>query len=173
MKILLICTFLFCILLYIDIKTYDNNYNEKTKKRMEKEDELLDYLTKHYESIMPSVIHESVEEVKDMDLNTEEQILEELQQKVFDRISSIIVRREEDESMLKLLDDEIIKSYVSLSLVNVDISKLLDQIKLIRYNKNKSMISETITMERVSNDTKVDSSVMDITNDLNNIFFGD
>ena len=75
--------------------------------------------------------------------------------------------------MLKLLDDEIIKSYVSLSLVNVDISKLLDQIKLIRYNKNKSMISETITMERVSNDTKVDSSVMDITNDLNNIFFGD
>lgn len=173
MKILLICTFLFCILLCIDIKTYDNNYNEKTKKRMEKEDELLDYLTKQYESIMPSVIHESVEEVKDMDLNTEEQILEELQQKVFDRISSIIVRREEDESMLKLLDDEIIKSYVSLSLVNVDISKLLDQIKLIRYNKNKSMISETITMERVSNDTKVDSSVMDITNDLNNIFFGD
>ena len=75
MKILLICTFLFCILLCIDIKTYDNNYNEKTKKRMEKEDELLDYLTKHYESIMPSVIHESVEEVKDMDLNTEEQIL--------------------------------------------------------------------------------------------------
>lgn len=168
MKILLTCTFLFLIILYIDIKTYDKKYSEEENKTI-KENELVQYLQDNYESITSSIVNESIEEIVVMDLNKEEDIIVELQQKIFDKFSMIIVR-EEDETTLKQLNDYIIKSYISLKLVEVDIRKILDVIRSVRFTKNNA--SEPIpVIEFVPNDTKVDSSIMDITDDLNDIFF--
>lgn len=170
MKILLICTVLFFIILYIDMKTYSKKYNEEENERMEKEDELLKYLTDKYDLIIGSIIDESIEEVKKENITTEEEITNELHEKIFIKLSSILIR--EEESILKLLDDDIIKLYVSSKILYIDVTQISDEIKIAQYNKNKND-NINIATEKVDNKTKTDNSVMDITDELNNIFFND
>ena len=171
MEILLICTFLFLIILYIDIKTYGKKYNEEENERMEKEDEMLNYLAEKYDYIISSIINESVEEVMEMNLYNEEEILEQLQEKILNKFEMVLVENEEGFT-LKELDDHIIKLYIASKIVvNVNISKILDSINSKRTTQRKNN-DISIATEKVSNDTKVDSSVIDITDDLNNIFFG-
>lgn len=171
MKILLICTFLFLIILYIDLKTYGNKYDEEKSKRMEKEDEIINYLTENYDYMVSSIIDESVEEVKEMDLKSEEDILEQLQQKIINKFEVLLVEREK-ESILKKLDNEILQSYIATKLIDLNISEILDIINSKRYNQKENN-DISIATEKVSNNTKVDSSVIDITDELNNIFFGE
>lgn len=171
MKILIICTFLFLIILYIDIKMYGWEYDEKENKRMEKEDKMLNYLAEKYDYLTSSIIKESIEEIIEMDLHNEEDVLEQIQEKILNKFESLLLETEE-EATLKKIDNETIKSYIASKIVvNIEISKVLDSINSNRLleRKNDDIF---IATEKVSNNTKVDSSVTDISDDLNNIFFG-
>lgn len=175
MKLLLICTALFFILLYIDTKTYSNKYDEKTIRRMEKEDELLKYLEKKYNSIVSNMVDEAIKSIESLNINNEELLREKLQETIFNNFSEILIREESDD-MMKELDDGIINLYVSICLIPVDFSSILDYINIKKYNEyrhNNKDFNINIATEAVSDTVATDDKYIDITDNLNSIFFGE
>lgn len=164
---ILITIIVVCVIMiytYSDIKT--------DKEETIKEDTINNLLSSYKETLF-NIIKDIVEEEIDMtDIHNEEELLEIVLADISDKFISLLVQEESDK-ILSIIDDSLIDEFVGdMFIMKYDIREIYYNNK-IKYSIKENNYDEELGTERVSNHIKSDSSTIDITEDLNGIFFND
>lgn len=164
---ILITIIVVCVIM---IYTYSNI---KTNKEEEKKEDTTNNLLLSYKEVLLNIMKDIIEnDINMCNIHNEEELLEVLLISIKDRFINTLIQEESDKVLI-ILEEYIIDEYISNVFVeNYDISKIYHNNK-IKHNIKENKYDEELGIDIVSNHIKSDSSTIDITEDLNGIFFGE
>ena len=164
---ILITIIVVCVIM---IYTYSNI---KTNKEEEIKEDTTNNLLLSYKEVLLNIMKDIIEnDINMCNIHNEEELLEVLLISIKDRFINTLIQEESDKVLI-ILEEYIIDEYISNVFVeNYDISKIYYNNK-IKHNIKENKYDEELGIDIVSNHIKSDSSTIDITEDLNGIFFGE
>lgn len=163
--ILIIICIMYIISLYIHIR------KNKEKDNIAIKEQVTENLLLNHRDSLSTIINDVIKEEINMDdICSKEELLEILLADISDKFINLLIQEESDK-VLSLIDEEIIDNIINtLFISNYDIREIYYKNK---YREKENKYDENLGTELVSNSIKSDSSTIDITDDLNGIFFND
>lgn len=132
----------------------------------------IDDILDRYDSVIKNILNEIVEDVDYTNINNEEELYCFIIDKCADNLEMFLMNEDLSEIEAKSLEDkDKVKEYISGFLMEIDIN--IDMIYKRRMYRNIADNHENsdFCTEKVPDNTKTDDSTVDITNELNSIFF--
>lgn len=132
----------------------------------------IDDILDGYDSVIKNILNGIVEDIDYNNINNEEELYCFIIDKCADSLEIFLMNENLSEIEARSLEDkDKVKEYISGFLMEMDLN--IDMIYKRRMYRNLAgnVENSDFCTERVPNNTKTDDSMVDITNELNSIFF--
>ena len=146
--------------------------HSRKNKHQTIEEDISHNLLSSYKEALLNIMKDVVDEIDMCDISNEEELLEILLTDITDKFICLLIQEESDK-VLSIINESTIDEYVSNTFVSKYNIREIYYNNKIKYKVKENKYDEELGVETVPNHIKSDSSTIDITEDLNGIFFGD
>lgn len=170
LAVLLILTIIYGIYIYMYVQNKQKELNLK-RKNIKKQDVTEKILSNYKDTLLNIMKDVTEEDINMCDIHNEEELMEILIADITDKFMSLLLY-EETEKILSIVDEDAIDIFISNTFISEYNIREIYYNNINKYKFKENNYNEELGTEQVSNHIKSDSSTIDITNDLNGIFFG-